>query len=116
MIKRISLLTRKPGMTHAAFVKEWRDVHAPLAVGIPGLYRYVQSHIQSEPAHATVQTTDVQVDGVAELWFEDEAAMAQADASPEAQRLFAHGAEFIAGVKSFLVHEEIVIPAPGDKS
>ena len=92
-------------------------MHTPLAQAVPGLYRYVQSHVQASPAHATVPAkTDVQVDGIAELWFEDEAAMAEADASPEAQRLFTHGAEFIGGIKSFLVVEEIVVPAPGEKA
>ena len=48
MIKSVSLLTRKPGMTHAQFVRHWVDVHAPLARGVPGLRRYVQSHIVEE--------------------------------------------------------------------
>ena len=38
MIKSISLLTRKDGMTHEQFMKHWVEVHAPLAHGVPGLY------------------------------------------------------------------------------
>ena len=39
MIKSLSLLTRKPGMTHEQFVKHWRQVHGPLARKVPGLRR-----------------------------------------------------------------------------
>ena len=31
MIKSISLLTRKAGLSHEEFVKHWLEVHAPLA-------------------------------------------------------------------------------------
>lgn len=48
MIKSISRLTRKAGTTHAQFVKHWVEVHAPLALAVPGLRRYVQSHIVEE--------------------------------------------------------------------
>ena len=39
MIKSLSLLTRKPGMTHEQFVKHWLEVHGPLARKVPGLRR-----------------------------------------------------------------------------
>ena len=48
MIKSISLLTRKAGLSHEEFVKHWLEVHAPLAHAVPGLRRYVQSHIVGE--------------------------------------------------------------------
>ena len=35
MIKSLSLLTRKPGMTHEQFVKHWLEVHGPLARKVP---------------------------------------------------------------------------------
>ena len=40
MIKSISLLTRKPGMTHEQFMTHWVETHAPLAHAVPGLRRY----------------------------------------------------------------------------
>jgi uncharacterized protein (TIGR02118 family) len=109
MIKRISLLTRKPHLTHEEFVKHWREIHGPLAIGVPGLRRYVQSHIQSESERSDIQTTDIQVDGIAELWYDDEASMAKASASPEAQRLFADGALIIGQIKTFVIKEEVII-------
>jgi uncharacterized protein (TIGR02118 family) len=48
VIKSISLLTRKEGMTHDQFVRHWVEVHALLARAVPGLRRYVESHIVEE--------------------------------------------------------------------
>jgi hypothetical protein len=39
VIKSISLLTRKDGMTHEQFMKHWVEIHAPLAHAVPGLRR-----------------------------------------------------------------------------
>ena len=89
MIKSISLLTRKPGMTHEQFMTHWVETHAPLAHAVPGLRRYVQSHIREQPTRPDIPTTEVDVDGIAELWYEDRAAMARAHASPEAKALSA---------------------------
>src|SRR5512138_2240030 len=71
LIKSISLLTRKAGMTHAQFVAHWVDVHAPLALSVPGLRRYVQSHIVEERTRPDIPATDVDIDGIAELWYDD---------------------------------------------
>ena len=110
MIKSISLLTRKPELTHDQFVKHWLEIHAPLAHAVPGLKRYVQSHIKDERRRADIPTTEAEVDGIAELWYEDRAAMERANASPEAKRLHADGALFIGRIKSFVVEEKVIIP------
>jgi uncharacterized protein (TIGR02118 family) len=112
MIKSTSLLTRKAGMTHAQFMAHWVDVHAPLAHAVPGLRRYVQSHIIEERKRPDIPATDVEVDGIAELWYDDRDAMARALASPEAKALHADGALFIGRIKTFTVEEKIIIPAP----
>src|SRR5271170_4803423 len=75
MIKSVSLLTRKSGLSHEEFVKHWLKVHAPLAHAVPGLRRYVQSHIVGERTRPDIPATDVEVDGVAETWYDDLAAM-----------------------------------------
>ena len=111
MIKSISMLTRKGELSHEAFVRRWVEIHAPLAHAVPGLRRYVQSHIVAEPTRPDIPTTDVAVDGIAELWFDDREAMARANASPEARRLHADGALFIGRIKTFIVEEKVIIPA-----
>jgi uncharacterized protein (TIGR02118 family) len=45
MIKMLGLLTRKPHLTHEQFVDHWLNIHGPLALAVPGVRRYVQSHI-----------------------------------------------------------------------
>ena len=65
MIKRVTLLTRKAGMTREQFTRHWLDVHAPLAHAVPGLRRYVQSHIIEEYRRPDIPTTPVEVDGIA---------------------------------------------------
>jgi len=113
MVKSISLLTRKPGMTHEQFMTHWVEIHAPLAHAVPGLRRYVQSHIREQPTRPDIPTMEVDVDGIAELWYDDRAAMARAHASPEAQALFADGALFIGRIKAFVVAEKVIVPATG---
>jgi uncharacterized protein (TIGR02118 family) len=110
MIKSVSLLTRKDGMTHAEFMKHWVDVHAPLAHAVPGLRRYVQSHIVEERTRPDIPATAVDIDGIAELWYDDREAMARALVSPEARALHADGALFIGRIKTFTVEEHVVIP------
>ena len=112
MIKSIGLLTRKDGLSHEDFVKHWYEVHAPLAHAVPGVRRYVQSHILAEPTRPDIPTIAVEIDGVAELWYDDFAGMERANATPEAKRLHADGALFIGHIKSYVVEERIIIPVP----
>ncbi len=109
MIKTVGLLTRKPGWTHDQFMKHWIEVHAPLALAVPGLRRYVQNHIQGERTRADIETTAVEVDGIAELWFDDQASLAKAAQTPEMKALHADGAKFIGRIKSWVVEEKVVI-------
>ena len=109
MIKSVSLLTRKDGMSHDQFVKHWLEIHGPLAWAVPGLRRYVQSHIVEERTRPDIPTSDIQVDGIAELWYDDRESMARALASPEAKTLHADGALFIGRIKTFTVEEKVII-------
>ena len=110
MIKSMSLLTRKDGLTHAQFVHHWVDVHAPLAHAVPGLRRYVQSHIVEERTRPDIPSLEGDVDGIAELWYDDRESMARALATPEARALYADGARFIGRIKTFTVEERVIIP------
>jgi uncharacterized protein (TIGR02118 family) len=109
VIKSISLLTRKDGLTREAFIRHWVDVHGPLARTVPGIKRYVQSHIVEERRRPDIPGIDVQVDGIAELWYDDRESMARAAATPEMKALHADGALFIGRIKAFTVEEKVVI-------
>ena len=109
MIKTVGLLTRKSGWTHEQFMKHWVEVHAPLAHAVPGLRRYVQNHIRGERTRADIEATNVEIDGVAELWFDDQAALERAAQTPEMKALHADGAKFIGRIKSWVVEEKTIV-------
>jgi len=113
MIKSISLLTRKAGITHEQFVKHWLEIHGPLAHAVPGLRRYVQSHIVAERTRPDIPVLEVEVDGIAESWYDDIDALKAANASPEARILHDDGATFIGRIKTFTIEEKVIIPRPG---
>jgi uncharacterized protein (TIGR02118 family) len=112
VIKSISLLSRKAGLSHEEFVKHWVDVHAPLAHAVPGLRRYVQSHILGERTRPDIPTIDIAIDGIAELWYDDLDALMHANSSSEAKALHADGATFIGRIKTFTIEEKTIIPRP----
>ena len=109
MIKSISLLTRRPELTHEEFVRHWIEIHAPIAHAVPGMRRYVQNHIVETRTRPDIPETMVDVDGIAETWFDDREAMDRANASPEAKRLHDDGALFIGRIKSFTIDEKFII-------
>ena len=109
MIKSVGLLTRKKDWTHEQFVKHWIETHAPLAHKVPGLRRYVQNHIRGERTRADIEATAVEIDGIAELWFDDQAALETASRTPEMKALHADGALFIGRIKSYTVEEKIIV-------
>jgi len=109
MIKKIGLLTRKKDWTHEQFMKHWVETHAPLAHAVPGLRRYVQNHIRGERKRSDIEATPVEIDGIAELWFDDQAALERAAQTPEMKALHADGAIFIGRIKSWVVEEKTII-------
>ena len=109
MIKTVGLLTRKNGWTHEQFVKHWVETHAPLAHKVPGLRRYVQNHILDERTRADIETTEVEIDSIAELWFDNQTALETASRTPEMKALHADGALFIGRIRSYIVEEKIIV-------
>ncbi len=49
MIKYITVLFRKEGMSREEFSSYWKDTHAPILQQIPGLKGYVQNHALVDP-------------------------------------------------------------------
>ena len=114
MIKTVSLLVRKDGASHEDFVKHWRDIHGPLAHACPGVARYIQTEIKSSSFRTDgVGALDVEVDGIAELWFADKAALDAFNASPATRLLREDGTKFIGRQISFTTEERVIIPREG---
>lgn len=79
MIKIVSLLKRKSGMSRADFIAHYESTHAPLAVRlVPGLIDYRRSFIDpSRPAFG-LNSEWPGFDVITELVFADEASYAAA--------------------------------------
>ena len=74
MIKVMSLMKRKDGMPFAEFRKWLLDEHVAFARNLPGLKKYTANALISE-------NPDAPYDGITELFFDDEGAMAAAFAT-----------------------------------
>jgi uncharacterized protein (TIGR02118 family) len=110
MIKSLSLLTRKSSMSKEEFRRVWLGEHAPLVHAVPQVRRYVLSFVLDEPTRPDVPMQAMNVDAVAELWYDDVAAMKAAAASPEMKAVQANGALHLGAIKSFITEEIAIIP------
>ncbi len=109
MIKRISLLTRKPGLSRQEFNDHWLKVHAPFVKKLPGVIRYVQNHSVDDAHRHDLPSGGQAVDGFVEFWFADVETMDAAFATKAAKEAFADGAEFIESVTTFVIEEHLLI-------
>ena len=109
MIKSLSLLTRKPGMSVEAFRKVWLEEHAPMVRSVPEVRRYVLTFPLAEPTRPDVPTPDVKCDAIAELWFDDLASLQKAGASAAMKRVTDNGALYLGSIKSFVLEEVRII-------
>ena len=107
MVKLIYCISKKAGLSVEEFQRYWRETHAPIAAAIPGLRRYVQSHVMPELYARQAPPYD----GAAELWFDDLDAMRTAMQSPEVQAALEDEKQFIdhGRVASFVTIEKPVI-------
>jgi uncharacterized protein (TIGR02118 family) len=113
MVKLVYCISRRSDLTPEAFDCYWRDVHGRLGARIPGLRRLVQSRAVLVAGDAR----EPDFDGVAELWFDDEASLRAARQSPEWQASSADEVNFIDHKRvAYLVCEEREVPIPGARS
>jgi len=105
MQKLVFVLQLRKDMGWEEALRYWREVHGPIAAKVPGLRKYVQDHATAAPEG------DLQFDGIAELWFDNEEAFRSAMASPEWQATIADVPNFAVLEKSWgaLVEEIPVV-------
>ncbi|MFN0186386.1 MAG: EthD family reductase [Aquabacterium sp.] len=97
MFKAIILLTRREDMTREAFADWWLHAHGPMARQLPGLRKLVFNLVGS----------DAGVDGVSELWFDDQAAFEAAYASDIGRQVAADSMAHVARRERLLVAEHL---------
>lgn len=106
LLKRMSTLKRRSELSEADFRREWK-VHADYVRQMPGVSAYRQNVIvarelvKGEPC----SYDDLPIDGIVELWFEDDSKLEAAFASPAGETTMAHARTFLAEITAFLVEE-----------
>lgn len=89
MIKLAFALHRLPELSREQFQTYWLETHAPLVAQHAkalGIKRYVQSHTSETGINEALRASrraPEPFDGIAELWFESEAALTAAMQTPE---------------------------------
>ncbi len=67
MIKSITLIKRKPGLSREEFIKHYEEVHAPLALKhFPTFKRYLRNYVITPPG-----AEELDFDCITEIWFEN---------------------------------------------
>jgi uncharacterized protein (TIGR02118 family) len=91
MVKALSFFKRRAGMPVDDFQAYWRSHHPAVVTRLAGIRRYIQSHTlatayrKGEPVY----------DGIAEVWFDDTAAMHALRGTPAVAAVQADEARFI---------------------
>ena len=112
--KRISLLTRRPGITMAGFRDEWLGRHVEIVRNIPAIAGYVQNltiHRGADPA-INLPYADLPIDGISEIWFRSTEELHDALHSPAGEALIAHARGFLGEITTFEVEVYLVIDTP----
>ncbi|MEQ8859218.1 MAG: EthD domain-containing protein [Pseudomonadales bacterium] len=106
MIRLVFALRRKAGLSREEFQAYWLNRHAPLVAGFAGdldILRYVQTHTTDDEATAAAQQArgdmEPAYDGVAELWWASEPALA---ASLQSEAATAAGAALLEDEAKFI--------------
>lgn len=113
MIKRMSILTRQPDVTPEQFREHWFTTYAELLKKLlPEVKGYVQNLWLGPGPNPLRPPGPHKIDGIVELWFENEATMDHAFTSERGKELMADGQLFIQTVTTFVVEERVLIPGP----
>ena len=101
MRKRVTFLQRRSDLTADEFRQHWRTTHGPIAAAFAGLERYVQNNVHADPIGMPAGIWSV--DGIVELWFNDEAG-SEPGRDPEVTSLLtADEPTFLSGLTGFNV-------------
>lgn len=103
MIKRISMVRRRAGMSREDFAAHWLGPHADVIRTLPGIRGYVVN-LADDPETAGW-------DGIAEVWFDSIEDVELAFGGEEAKALLAADRPlFVGELVVFFADENVVIP------
>ena len=105
MIKRVSLVRRKPEWTKEAFIAHWMGPHAEIVKQLPGLRGLRFGVVQRWTPESAAW------DGIGELWFDSIEAAEKAFATePHVSLLKADRAKFLGEAQAVFVEEHTAVP------
>jgi uncharacterized protein (TIGR02118 family) len=107
MIKRVSLVRRKPGLSREDFLAYWMGPHAEIVRRLPGL-RGLRFGVVERWS-----PDDAGWDGVGEVWFDSaEDAERAFSTEPHLSMLVEDRAKFLGEAQWCFVEEHTVVPPP----
>jgi uncharacterized protein (TIGR02118 family) len=107
MIKRVSLLRRKEGLSREEFFAHWTGPHAEIVRQMPGVRGLRFGKVQSWTPEAAAW------DGVGEVWFDSiEAAQNAFATEPYHSMLVEDRKKFMSEAQSCFVEEQTVLSPP----
>jgi uncharacterized protein (TIGR02118 family) len=111
LIKRMSILERRTGMTPAQFRGEWLGRHAEMVAKFPELAGYTQNLVTGRTATPGIDADhdEKPVDGIVEMWFRSKEDLAAAFRSPAAEVSQTHALSFLQNITTFLVEVHPIV-------
>jgi len=116
MVKVSIMVKRKPGMRPAEFHRYWKDVHGPLALGVPEFMRHFRKYVQCHPiadAFADMPGALSPYDGIAELWADNLDEVRRAFAEPRYLEVIRPDEEQFADLANCVVMVTEEVPMKG---
>jgi uncharacterized protein (TIGR02118 family) len=112
----MSIITRLPSLSEEDFRREWK-VHGEFVRKMPGVSAYRQNVVVAREREKgkPCEYEALPIDGIVELWFEDETTLQDAFNSPAGQAAMAHAKTFLGQITAFLVNERQIV-GPGSTS
>jgi hypothetical protein len=128
MIKRMSILTRREDVSFAQFREHWFGIHAEMLKRLmPEVRGYIQNLWLGPGPNPLRPPGPHRIDGIVELWFDDEAAvdgfveiswasaadMAADMNGPTIGAMRAEADRFIAAISGSVIEERVVVGPTG---
>lgn len=112
LVKRMSILTRRPDVTAERFRDEWFGFHAEAVRKFPNLMGYTQNLVIDRGGADLTRPASyeqVPIDGIVELWFRSVEDVRTAFRSPAAEVSQRHALDFIGTITTYLVETHVIV-------
>ena len=112
LLKRMSILTKRPDISAERFRDEWFGFHADAVRKFPNLMGYTQNLVIDRIGPDLTRPASheqIPADGIVELWFESVDDIKAAFASPAAEVSQRHALDFIGTITTYLVETHVIV-------